>query len=323
MSTVHAPSPENLARAAAILRAGGLVGMPTETVYGLAASVADPLAIARVFAAKERPLFDPLIVHVARLDPALVDLSAFTAAGRRAVERLVALAWPGPLTLVLPRTAAVPDLAASGLATVAIRAPAHPVAQALIGLAGPLVAPSANRFGRISPTAAEHVAQELGDRVDLTLDGGPCPIGVESTIVAVDPDGSVVLLRPGGMPVEAIVACTGPLSPDRGPVRAPGGLPSHYAPERPVILGDFADFTGEAGALAFSAERAAVAAARGLHPIATPSPTGDPTELATGLFAALRRLDASGCLAIAVEPVPSHDGLWHAIGDRLRRAAAR
>jgi L-threonylcarbamoyladenylate synthase len=320
MPPVAPPTPANVSAAAAILRAGGLVGMPTETVYGLAAKADDPAAIARVFAAKARPFLDPLIVHVLALDPALVDLSAFGAQGRAALDRLIARGWPGPLTLVLPRTAAVPDLAASGLPTVAVRSPAHPVARALIAEAGPVVAPSANRFGRISPTTAAHVVAELGDRVDLVLDGGPCAVGVESTIVEVRPDGAVILLRPGGLPVEAL----GPLAPDAGPLRAPGGLASHYAPEHGVIVGDFASLPAEGtGALAFSADRGAVARARGMAPVEVPSEGGDPLEIAAGLFAALRRLDASGCARIAVEAVPSHTGLWLAVGDRLSRAAAR
>jgi L-threonylcarbamoyladenylate synthase len=319
---IVAPTPERIAEAAAVLLGGGLVGMPTETVYGLAARVGDPAAIARVFAAKDRPLFDPLIVHLADPDlSGVVDRAALGPAGREAVSRLAAIGWPGPLTLVLPRSAVIPDLAAAGLPTVAVRVPAHPVARALVVAAGPLVAPSANRFGRISPTTAAHVVEELGDRVDLVVDGGPCAVGVESTIVEVLPDGRGVLLRPGGLPIERIEAILGPLLADKGPVRAPGALPSHYAPSRPVVIGDFSQFGPGTAALAFDSARAAVARAHRLAPVELPSPEGDPAAIATGLFAALRRLDAAGPARIAVEPTPSRQGLWHAIADRLERAS--
>ena len=315
--------------AAGILRDGGLVGMPTETVYGLAASARDASAIAAVFATKERPLFDPLIAHFtgaagpmhALEQSALVDFAGFD---RKGLEVLVSLAthgWPGPLTLVLPRTASVPDLATAGLPTVAVRMPDHPVAAALIAAAGPLVAPSANRFGRISPTRAEHVVAELGDRVALVLDGGACTVGLESTIVEVSGDGSLTLMRPGGTPVAAIEAWGGrPVTPWAGRVAAPGQLPSHYAPQTRVIL-----YSGEVpaglpprvGILRMSPGVGSFAAETVL------SATGDLTEIARNLFAGLRELDSTGCDVILAELPGSDAGLGHAIRDRLLLAAHR
>ena len=251
MSTeILASTPEGIRRAADHLRAGHPVVMPTETVYGLAADASSVEAIARVFAAKARPAHDPLIVHVS---PGLVGEDALAGLGARglvdletldagvAVARALAAAcWPGPLTLVLPRGPAVPDAVTSGLATVAVRMPAHPVAQALLDAAGlALVAPSANRFGRISPTTARAAATELDGRVELVLDGGPCAIGVESTVLAVLPDGSTVLLRPGGVTPARIRTVTGS-SPGEvegvtsGPQTSPGLLTSHYAPSTPL-----------------------------------------------------------------------------------------
>lgn len=328
---IFAPTDASLALAADCLRAGGLVGLPTETVYGLAALASRDDAIARVFAAKERPLFDPLIAHLAwsRRDPlqqladsGLVDLGGWGAAARERVARLAA-AWPGPLTLVLPRTDRVPDLATAGLPTVAVRAPSHPVAAALLARTGPLVAPSANRFGRISPTAAADVVAELGDRVDLVLDGGRCTVGVESSIVGVSPDGSLTLLRPGGLPREAIAAWAGGSVdlPARGATpSAPGSLPSHYAPRTPLqVLGPDAPLpAGRVGLL-----RMRPGPPRGAVAEQVLSETGDLSEIARGLFAALRALDALGLDQIVAEPSPSALGLGHAIADRLARAAHR
>ncbi len=310
---------EDIARAAAAIRAGGLVGMPTETVYGLAADALDPAAVVAVFAAKGRPRFDPLIVHVAEPEQAwevaLPDPIA---------RRLAEACWPGPLTLVLPRRPVVPDIVTAGLDTVAVRCPDHPVARALIRAAGrPLAAPSANRFGRISPTCAADVHEQLGDAVALVLDGGPCRVGVESTIVRTAP--TPVILRPGGVAGERIATLLGvnvPLADRTGraaalPPEAPGMLQSHYAPRTPVAL--------RAGPWPTS-RRLAVLSFRGhdLPPgsVATEvlSPGGDPAEAARKLFAALRRLDAAGAELIAAELLPAA-GLGAAINDRLRRAA--
>lgn len=262
------PTPEALDRAARLLLEGQVVGIPTETVYGLAGHAFDPRALARIFEAKARPAFDPLIVHLPAFPfPGVWNEKAMEKGGRAVVNRLAEAFWPGPLTLVLPRDPGVPDLATSGLPTVGVRVPAHPVARALLDRVGvPLAAPSANRFGRISPTAAADVAAELGGLIPLVLDGGSCPVGVESTILQVEPSGRLHLLRPGGIPLEAIEAAVGaPVIPvprprnasgawaqgsrtEHGPrtdaqrsnagseIVAPGMLESHYAPSKPVVL---------------------------------------------------------------------------------------
>lgn len=319
------PNAAGIRTAAEHLLAGGVVGMPTETVYGLAADVWNEAAIARVFAAKDRPLFDPLIAHVdgpARAwtlwDPARVGAGA-----RAVVERLVDALWPGPLTLVLPRRPAVPDLATSGLGTVAVRAPDHPVAIALIREVGrPLVAPSANRFGRISPTTAQAVVEELGDRVPYVLDGGPCRVGLESTVLAVEADGGCWLLRPGGVSVERLAELLGraPSAATGDRVEAPGQLASHYAPSVPLRLVERAE--GELGACGVLLASGSADRVRADGPVIVLSAAGDPGEGARRLFGALRELDAAG-LPIVAERWPSPSGLGHAITDRLVRAAAR
>ncbi|EPX83173.1 translation factor SUA5 [Rubellimicrobium thermophilum DSM 16684] len=301
---------EGVAEAARLLRGGGLVAFPTETVYGLGARAADGHAVARIFEAKGRPSFNPLIVHVA--DPGEAEALAETGPEARA---LMEAFWPGPLALVLPLRAGAPvaDLVTAGLPTVALRAPAHPLAQALIAAAGPLAAPSANPSGRVSPTAPSHVLAGLGGRIEAVLDGGPCPVGVESTIVAPDGADGMRLLRAGGLPAETIEAVLGrPLIADTDPARivAPGQMESHYAPRGRLRLGAMAAEPGEI-LLGFGA----VAGDLSL------SPSGDLREAAANLFAALHRLDAEGAERIAVAPVPDH-GLGRAINDRLRRAAA-
>ncbi|MCO5167299.1 MAG: L-threonylcarbamoyladenylate synthase [Planctomycetes bacterium] len=357
-TTVLLPAtPEGVAEAARLLRAGHPVGMPTETVYGLAAPCFDEAALARVFEAKERPTFDPLIVHVdapgapaldALAAAGLVRPDALEAPARARVEALAAAFWPGPLTLVLPKDPRVPDLATAGLATVGVRAPRHPVARALLRAAGtPLAAPSANRFGRISPTTAADVLAELGGRVAAVLDGGPAEVGLESTVVAVAPDGAVTLLRPGGVPAEEVARVAGvaparaaPPRPGQG-LAAPGALESHYAPARPLALlpAPVAALTAAqadallapaagaraVGLLAFADPGAGerLAALVGRPVVArTLTATGDLAEAARGLFAALRALDAAEVDLLLAEPCPVEAGLGHAIADRLRRAAA-
>ncbi|MFQ5346916.1 MAG: L-threonylcarbamoyladenylate synthase [Rhodothalassiaceae bacterium] len=311
MSTTRILPPDAtaIARAAEILRAGGLVALPTETVYGLAADATNATAVAAIFAAKGRPRFNPLICHV----PDVAAATALVEAGPLAA-RLMAAFWPGPLTLVLPRRAAAPvaALVSAGLDTLAVRAPAHPVARGLLeAFGGPLAAPSANRSGRVSPTTAQHVAADLGDAVDLILDGGPCAVGIESTIIAVDGD-RVTLLRPGGIAEEEIARLIGgPLARGaQGSVRAPGMLRSHYAPKAPVRLDATERRTGEV--------------LIGFGPIAgdlSLSPAGDLVEAAARLFAVLREADARRPRAIAMAPIPDV-GLGRAINDRLQRAAA-
>jgi len=311
----------DVAAAAAVLRSGGLVAIPTETVYGLAAHALDPLAVARIFEAKNRPHFDPLIVHVAERS----QLDAIVAAMPPAAERLAEKFWPGPLTLVLPKRDAVPDLVTAGLPSVAVRIPDHPVAQALLGACGlPLAAPSANLFGRVSPTTAEHVAEQLAERIDLILDGGPCRVGVESTIVHVPADGPLTLLRPGGVPLEALESVVGKIevlrrTVDDAPQLAPGMLTSHYAPRTPLsIVTSFADLVApETWGIVSPGP---VPETDRFGAIEVLSPTGDLAVAASNLFAALRRLDRAGVRQIAATLAPE-TGLGRAINDRLRRAA--
>lgn len=311
---------EGLRAAAAILAAGGLVAFPTETVYGLGADATNGPAVAGIYAAKGRPTFNPLIVHVpdlaaaekhARLDPL--------------ARRLGRIFWPGPLTLVLDRAPGSPvsDLALAGLPTVALRVPAREDARTLLRLLGrPVVAPSANRSGHVSATTPAHVLADLDGRIDAVVDGGPTPVGVESTIVAVEA-GRLRLLRPGGLPVEAIAeaaGCTveaGPATPGARPL-APGMLASHYAPSAAVRLDARQVEPGEA-LLAFGPDplpgedRAAV--------VLNLSTAGDLVQAAANLFGHLRALDGTGATSIAVAPIPG-EGLGAAIRDRLQRAAA-
>jgi L-threonylcarbamoyladenylate synthase len=308
---------ETIAAAAACLRAGGLVAMPTETVYGLAADAASDTAVAGIYAAKGRPKFNPLIAHV--LDVAAAR--ALAPLGREA-EILAEAFWPGPLTLVVPvaQGCRISLLARAGLDTVALRAPAHETARALIEAAGtPLAAPSANRSGRVSPTTAAHVLADLDGRIDWILDGGPSRLGLESTIVACL-DSAPALLRPGAIPREAIESALGaalvsPAQTGQGP-NAPGQLQSHYAPRARLRL-EAADVASNETALDFAGALSGFPAAVRLDL----SPTGDLVEAATNLFAHLRALDASGAGTIAVAHVPDR-GLGAAINDRLRRAAA-
>lgn len=316
-----APTREALERAVRILRRGGLVAMPTETVYGLAADAANPEAIARLYEAKGRPRFNPLIAHVGSLEQART-IARLGAAG----EALGARFWPGPLTLVAPIAAPAPvcDLARAGLETLAVRVPDHPVALALLAaFGGPLAAPSANPSGRISPTEAGHVVRDLGDRVDLVLDGGRCARGIESTIVDVS-GGGVALLRPGALASEEIEAVVGFLSrpaPNAASPSAPGQLLRHYAPRAALRLDAGAD--GGAGAGAEASGPGEALLGFGGTPGATLdlSPAGDLREAAANLFGMLRALDAEYD-AIAVVPIPRR-GLGEAIRDRLKRASQR
>ena len=307
--------------AARRLAAGGLVAFPTETVYGLGADATDGTAVARLYAAKGRPSFNPLIAHVSDLAAAR-RLAAFDGDA----ERLAAAFWPGPLTLVLPKAAGCPvsDLATAGLDTIALRVPDHPVARDILAAFGrPVVAPSANRSGHVSPTTAGHVLADLRGRIDLIVDAGPTSVGVESTIVACL-DGTPILLRPGGLARAAIEAVLGrPLAETARPAAAeaplaPGMLTSHYAPKARVRLDADAVAPGEA-LLAFGPILPPGAADAAL--VLNLSPAGDLVEAAANLFSHLRRLDGAGAPAIAVMPVP-HEGLGEAINDRLARAAA-
>jgi L-threonylcarbamoyladenylate synthase len=303
------PEAGGVAEAAGILRAGGLVAFPTETVYGLGADAGNGRAVAAIYAAKGRPSFNPLIVHVEGAEAAgrLAEVTD------RAADLMDAF-WPGPLTLVLTARAGaeLSPLVQAGLPTVALRAPAHPLARELLREVGrPLAAPSANPSGRVSPTTTAHVLAGLGDRIDAVLDGGACPVGVESTILALDP--APRLLRAGGLPVEALEAALGErialdTSPER--VAAPGQLASHYAPRGTIRLNAREAQPGEV-MLGFGEVAGRL----------TLSATGDLQEAAANLFGCLHALDAMGAERIAVAPVPDR-GLGRAINDRLRRAAA-
>ncbi|ADM09790.1 Sua5/YciO/YrdC family protein [Parvularcula bermudensis HTCC2503] len=294
-------------KAAEQLRSGGLVGLPTETVYGLAADATQGEAIARLYEIKGRPHFNPLIVHV--LDRR--DAAHITEMEPRA-DQLISRFWPGPLTLVLPskRGGPVADIALAGLDTVAIRAPLHPVARALLAVfGGPIVAPSANRSGRISPTIAGHVVAEFGTDIPV-LDGGPCTVGLESTIVGLTGE-RPTLLRPGGITAQQIEEILGePLAEPGGGIDAPGMMASHYAPDAAVRL-DAKAATEDEVLLGFGGTPGATLDL---------SPSGDLIEAAANLFAHMRELDRHG-RPIAVAPIPE-DGLGKAINDRLRRAAA-
>lgn len=301
-----------ISRAAERLRAGAVVVLPTETVYGLAADATNARAIASIFATKRRPRFNPLIVHVP--DAASASrLAVFHAPAQRLAEAF----WPGALTLVLPKSDAcqIADLVTAGLGTIALRAPLHPVPQAVLREVGvPLAAPSANRSGRVSPTTAQHVAQDFAREEGLILDGGPCLLGLESTIVGWNGD-RPVLLRPGAIArgdIESVLDCEFDEAQASGAVTAPGQLASHYAPRARLRLNASALRDGEA----FLGFGPGVSNAT-----LNLSPSGDLLEAASNLFAALRSLDAADAEAIAVAPIPEH-GLGEAINNRLRRAAA-
>jgi len=315
---LSARSDPDLDEASALLRRGGLVAFPTETVYGLGALALEPLAVRGIYAAKGRPLTNPLIVHVLGDDEARPLVARWPLEARQLAARF----WPGPLTLVLPRTALVPDECTAGGETVGVRAPSHPAARALLErVRAPLAAPSANRAEHVSPTSAAHVLRDLNGRIDAVLDGGRCSFGIESTVVALD--GPPRLLRAGAVPRQEIEELIGPLLiAPRGPIaQSPGQHRRHYAP---------------AGVVRLAAREALGAVTAGLAGRAgvllrgdSPAPDGaqaarlpdDPQGYARGLYAALRDLEDAGCTAIVIEEVPS-DPAWDAIRDRLTRASA-
>jgi L-threonylcarbamoyladenylate synthase len=310
---VEPANSQSIVRAAAILRHGGVVAFATETVYGLGADAANDSAVAGVFAAKHRPRFNPLIVHVRDLAHA----QTFAEFSQDAF-RLAHAFWPGPLTLVLPRRADAPVslLATAGLETIAVRAPAHETALALLTQSGlAIAAPSANRSGTISSTSAAHVAEGLGGDVDLILDSGQAQHGIESTVIGLH-GGAPVLLRPGALPRQEIEAVIGPVGArEDGVISSPGQLRSHYAPQTPVRL-NARDAGVDEALLGFG--RAPSNDARAMRNL---SESGNLREAAANFFSMLRELDAAGCAAIAVMTIPEH-GLGEAINDRLRRAAA-
>lgn len=315
---MDATDEKSIAVSAKIIRDGGLVAFPTETVYGLGADVENPLAVAGIFEAKGRPRIDPLIVHVSDREMA-ERYGCFPRSSLLLMEKF----WPGPLTLVVPRKEIVPDIVTAGLDTVAVRVPAHSAALALIQAAGRgIAAPSANPFGYVSPTDAAHVVDQLGDKVDGILDGGACSIGVESTIISLSGETSCIL-RPGGTPVEAIAGILGPLEIRNGAQeipQAPGQLQRHYATRTPLSIIE------EGGENLYAGEKLGLLS---LFPPDFPeqfeaveilSASGNMREAAANLFRSLRRLDALGLERIIARPVPE-TGLGLAIMDRLRRCS--
>lgn len=305
------------AEAARLLRAGELVAIPTETVYGLAANAFDADAVLRIFEVKRRPSFDPLIVHVGGMSTLAEVVREVPDDAQRLIDRF----WPGPLTLVLPKSERIPDVVTSGLDTVGVRMPAHPLAlEVLRSLDFPLAAPSANPFGYVSPTTAQHVMDQLAHEIPFILDGGPCAVGVESTIIGWE-KGTPVLLRPGGVPMEAVAEALGRAvaHPSGTTAVAPGMLASHYAPNKRVIVGDVPSLLREhrgqrVGVISFSRDHGAA-----INEVLSPS--GDLHEAARNLFTAMRRLDAGNAGLIVAEVFPE-EGLGRAINDRLRRASA-
>ncbi len=321
-SEMDCPVGQDVECAAAIIREGGVVAFATETVYGLGANALDPTAVARVFEVKGRPRFDPLIVHVNHVD----DAHRLTTAFPESAVRLANAFWPGPLTLVLPKAEDVPDLVTAGLSTVAVRVPVHPLARQLISQAGvPIAAPSANPFGEVSPTTAEHVRQQLGDRIDYLLDGGRCAVGVESTVLHVD-DGRSTLLRPGGVTQEEIEQVIGPVNlppaadaNDEQPQTAPGMLSRHYAPRTPLRIVERVSDVAMADCTGLLTLQTSDVASR-FDAVEVLSPGGDLCEAAANFYAAVRRLDAHGLEGIVATLFPD-EGLGRALNDRLRRAA--
>jgi L-threonylcarbamoyladenylate synthase len=324
---IFSGTPRNLAHLAGVLRAGGLVAVPTETVYGLAANALDSRACAKIFRAKGRPTTDPLIVHL----HSAADLPSL-AVVNDAARRLAAAFWPGPLTLVLNKRPIVPDLVSAGLPSVAVRVSAHRLFRRLLRLTGlPLAAPSANPFGYVSPTTAAHVRAGLGAKIGHILDGGPCPVGLESTIVDVRDPGKPRLLRPGAITrgqIETVLGVkvppgTRPAAPGAAQL-APGLLPRHYSPRTPIALHDR---LFPADATLGDAQEAWVFLARPPGPhranVFWLDARGDLRGVARRLFALLQQLDAAGFRRLHLERAPGTDGLAHAINDRLTRAAAR
>jgi L-threonylcarbamoyladenylate synthase len=329
------PSGGDIQTAARILKAGGLVAFPTETVYGLGADAFNPAALSRVFAVKKRPRFDPLIVHIPDRDglEAVADIHALPPESRGLLDALAARFWPGPLTLILPKKPEVPDLATSGLPTVAVRVPKHRIAQTLIRLStGAVAAPSANPFGYLSPTTAGHVREQLGGQVDAILDGGPAEVGLESTVLDIT-RGAPRILRPGGTAQESIERVLGRrVESISGPGElpcSPGQLKSHYAPRVPLILQDSGEICAlaeepSAGYLFFTPDsRSRWVHGAGLDAprIQTLTETGDLIQGASRLFRVLHELDKLPLSVIHAERVPDQ-GLGKAINDRLSRAAA-
>ena len=307
-----------VSHAAALLRAGKLVAFPTETVYGLGANALDPTAVERIYEAKGRPHSSPIIIHISDLE--IVDQVA--AVWPEAAQKLAEKFWPGPLTLVLPKTPTIPDLVTAGLATVGVRMPSHPIALALLTAAGvPVAAPSANRFSEVSPTTAEHVRRSLGDRVDYILDGGPCPVGIESTVLTLT-EPTPVLLRPGGISRQQIEEVIGPVAsaqaPEVGGAHAsPGMHPRHYSPRTRLYLVENGEVPRQGSGVYLQLYHAPLGAV--IEVMLMPD---DATGYASRLYSVLHQLDSKGFDWIAVDTPPDLPD-WEAVRDRLKRAVFR
>ncbi len=327
-SLILKPTEENIALCGKALREGKLVAFPTETVYGLGANAFLPEAVARIFEVKERPKFDPLIVHIANMDDIkeIANLGLMDNLQKNLLFKLIENFWPGPLTVVLPKNEKVPRIVTAGLDTVAVRMPSHPVARALIEKAGiPVAAPSANKFSRLSPTRAEHVAAQIGKEIDFIIDAGRTPLGVESTVIDlthIPP----VLLRPGGLPLEQIIETIGPVelsksTPDEVHPKSPGMLKKHYAPSKPLhLLEDIYNFEPPPGSALLALTEPEPSVRQRYVKVEVLSPKGDLREAASNLFDALHRLENSEAKVIYAQSVPEK-GLGRAIMDRLRKAA--
>lgn len=310
-------TPQSIKEASIVIQKGGLVAFPTETVYGLGADALNPLAVARIFEVKNRPRFDPIIVHI----NTLLDIERLCLKMDERAKILMERFWPGPLTLVLPKSQVVPDIVTAGLSTVAVRMPSHPVALELIKEAGtPIAAPSANLFGHLSPTTAEHVKEQIGSKIDLILDGGKCPVGVESTVISFSKK-EAQLLRPGGLPLEDIEKIIGkvkiPKSIPKKP-QSPGQLLHHYSPKTPLRLKTpetVFENGKKIGLLAFTPPKETSQ----YEIVEVLSQKGDLREAAVNLFSCLHKLDKAGLDIIYAEPVPEV-GLGRAIMNRLRKA---
>lgn len=315
--SISSSTPENIRKAAELIRQGGLVAFPTETVYGLGADAFQAKAVARIFEVKNRPHFDPLIVHLGRLE----DLQRVSIHENERAQKLIKHFWPGPLTLVLPKKKEIPGIVTSGLDTVAVRMPSHPDALKFLEESGTVIAaPSANPFSYLSPTTARHVEDQIGKQIDMILDGGPCGIGVESTVLDLS-EAEPMILRPGGLALEEIEKIIGKVQLKTTSLQphSPGQLLHHYAPRTPIKLlenNNFSFVSGRTGLLAFSKMPD-----KGLfQKVEILSPAGDLREAAANLFTCLHRLDEAGLDMIYAEGVPEK-GLGRAIMDRLRKAA--
>ena len=325
---IYAPSPENIARAAQLIKNGGVVAFPTETVYGLGASAFDAHAVEKVFALKSRPRFDPLIVHLPQAD-LIEEVAVLASPAQRDKLKKLAAYWPGPLSVVLPRRPSVPEIVTAGLQSVAVRIPSHPVAQKFLrACVVPIAAPSANPFGYISPTCAAHVEKNFADKVEMILDGGDCSVGVESTVISLLEE-TPALLRHGAITLEMLRKAVGEIAVRSnnaadGVYQAPGMLKEHYAPHAPVLLKEKIqkeNLRGRVGYISFSAgalDRSAFSYVQ----TTTLSSNGNFEDIARGLFAALHEMDSLALDLIVIDTCENKD-LGRAIMDRLTRAASR